>query len=129
MSWLGRAVLLRDVLAQDGDGAGPQPVGLLVVTAKIGNSARSLREDTPLSELPRREIAIVDGKFTSRWTCTASPLNSASSTPEVRAHLPHDLLHALQVPRGEPGADTWSLMQNSLTSPTLDALTWGSQDR
>jgi hypothetical protein len=31
--------------------------------------------------------------------------------------------------RGRTQDDTWSLMQNSLTSPTLDALTWGSQDR
>src|SRR5208282_3795713 len=43
---------------------------------------RSLREDTPLRLVASREIATVGGTFTSRCTCSGSPLNSASSVPK-----------------------------------------------
>jgi len=45
-------------------------------------------------------MATVGGKFTIRRRCSGSPLNPASSHPEF-ARVPHDLLHALQVGRGE----------------------------
>ena len=51
--------------------------------------------------LASREIATAGGKFTSWCTWFASPLNSASSQHEVRAYVPHDVLHALQVGGGE----------------------------
>ena len=69
--------------------------------ARSGNSCRSRGEDTPLRLFTSLDSATLGGKFTSRCTWFASPLNSASSRLEVRAHVPHDLLHAGPGARGE----------------------------
>jgi hypothetical protein len=63
---------------------------------QVGNSCRSLQEETPLSELTSREMAMVGGKFTGRRTWPLSPWNSAGSAPKS-AHVSHDLLQAVQV--------------------------------
>jgi len=57
-------VLLLDVLAQDRDGG--HPAGPAKYDPGHSLSCRGRREDTPLSELTRREMAAVGGKFTSR---------------------------------------------------------------
>jgi len=78
VSLLGRAVLLLDVLAQDGDGCtahgagevgpGAQPeLARQWWRASSGSSCRGLREDTPWRLFPGREMVMVGGKCTSRW--------------------------------------------------------------
>lgn len=39
-------------------------------------------DETPFRLLTSRDSATVGGKFTSRWTCSVSPLNSTSSQPK-----------------------------------------------
>jgi hypothetical protein len=68
-----------DPAKQDPDTRAVWPANVRV---QVGNSCRSLREDTALRELTRPEMVTVGGKFTSRCTCSASPLNSASSAPK-----------------------------------------------
>ena len=92
MSRSGRAVLLLDVLAQDGDrgtadrpgevGARPQSLGPPVVAAQVRELLPQPPGGHPLRLLTSREMATVGGKFTSRCTCSASPLNSARSQPK-----------------------------------------------
>ena len=51
--------------------------------------------------LTSREMATVGGKFTSRCTWFDFPVKFAELGPEVRAHVPHDFFHPVQVPGGE----------------------------
>jgi hypothetical protein len=47
-------------------------------------------------------MATVGGKVTSRLT-SPLPVELGQFTAEVRAHVPHDLLHPLQMDGGEQG--------------------------
>jgi hypothetical protein len=48
--------------------------------------------------LTSREIATVGGKFTSRVHVLGLALELGQLRAEVREYVPHDLLHAVQVP-------------------------------